>query len=178
MKNSTILNAHRLPSGLTFFKIPPDRLDEVMTPGELFNRSIADLLLNNESTALYHLDPANTYNLGNNFYLQPVLLGVNYHHGHSEGDYKILVQNLPERKGPWVLFRPSGSMEDTFYLQDMVFPRNFKPTFSEDVANNLKINERYFHRGDPLAIFEHFKQAGFKFINEPMSQDHIDKVGY
>lgn len=126
------------------------------------------MLLENESTAIYHLDCENIDSLGDDLFIRPLLLGVNYHNGHSEGDYKVIVQNIPERKGPWVLFKPTNSIEKTFYLQHMAFPKLMKPKFEEEVANPLKIKSRYLYNGNPLEIFESFKESGFSFVDSPL----------
>ncbi|MCX6814268.1 MAG: hypothetical protein NTY20_01265 [Candidatus Aenigmarchaeota archaeon] len=160
------------PAGIQF-----GNLDMVFNATKKYPGTAAELLLNNESTAIYHLDPGNTFCL-RAVYIRPIILGVNYHHGHSEGDHKIIVQNIPERKGPWVMFRLPGSKERTFYLQDMVFPRMFPPTFDEELKAPGKIKERYLHKGDPLEIFSDFKKLGFEFVNEPMSKEYMEEVEY
>lgn len=162
-------------------QINPKKIDEYFEKGKEFERNLSDLLLENFSTAIFHVCPKRLDYLGDSknpikTFMQPLLLGVNYHKGHSEGDYKIVVQNLREKKGPWVLFRPPNLNEDTFYLQDMVFPRIVKPKFEENVCNPLKINNFYVFRGDPLRIFEDFKRRGFKFVDEPMSEEQLSRM--
>lgn len=164
--------------GHPYEQIDPKKIDEYFEKGEGVGRSLSDLLLENFSTAIFHVCPNRLSYLGGSknpikTFMQPLLLGVNYHKGHSEGDYKIVVQNLHEKKGPWVLFIPPNSNEDIFYLQDMVFPRIVKPKFEENVANPLKINTFYVFRGNPLRIFEDFKIRGFKFVDEPMSEEQL-----
>lgn len=178
---SEIISKDELPSPKWYSRIQSDKLDEIFAKAKKYPDSLVDLLLNNESTAVYHLDPTNTYCLGdksNPVFIRPVLLGVNYHEGHSEGAYKIVVQNIPKRKGPWVLFKPPGSREDTFYLQNMILPEIWKPEFREEVDNVLKISKRYLHKGDPLDIFLQFQEAGFKFVDKPMSREYMEKVVY
>ncbi|MCJ7816369.1 MAG: hypothetical protein MUP55_00800 [Candidatus Aenigmarchaeota archaeon] len=158
--------------------IRSENLGRVFNATKKYQGSIAELLLNNESTAIYHLNPENTFCLGDSVYIRPVLLGVNYHNGHSEGQHKIIVQNIPEKKGPWVIFRPLGSEERKFYLQNMIFPRTFPPEFQEESDAPAKILKRYLHKGNPLEIFSDFEKAGFKFVNEPMTEEYLEEVGY
>lgn len=161
-------------------QIHPEERDKYFEAGEDFKDGLADLLLENDSTAVFHVDPKRLSYLGDpknpvKIFMKPVLLGVNYHHGNSDGDYKIIVQNIPERKGPWVLFRPPGSKEKAFYLQD-VTPVISDPRFKEDVANPLKIKRHYLYRGDPLKIFKAFEEKGFNFVDKPMSKEHYDNL--
>lgn len=103
-------------SQLTKWEIPYERvrhedLDEYFRSG--IDQDLAELLLHNVSTAIFHVDAQRTDCLGDPedsalVYAKPLLLGVNYHLGSSEGYHKIVVQNIPERKGPYVLFRPLG----------------------------------------------------------------------
>lgn len=165
-------------------QIAPQKIDEYFERGEEFiSGTLADLLLDNDQTAVFHVDANRTQTLGSPedppaiTYMKPLLLGVNYHMGHSEGNHKIVVQNVPERKGPYVLFHPPGSRERKFYLQDVAFPRSCKPKFEEDVANPLKIRRFYLFRGDPLQIFRDFKRAGYKFKDKAMSERHYDNLG-
>ncbi len=134
--------------------------------------TLAELLLNHESTAIFHVDPERTSEAGSQHFVKPILLGVNYHHGHSEGDYKVVVQNILEQKGPYVLFRPPGSEEKTLYLQDLVFPTTFPPKFKEQVDNPMKIHHYYLFRGEPLQVFDDFRKAGFNFSEQAMTNEH------
>ncbi|MBS3116538.1 hypothetical protein J4421_02980 [Candidatus Woesearchaeota archaeon] len=174
---SVIINVRSLQEGMSRWRIPPGELDGIVAQAARFSGTIARLLLDNESTALYHLDPA-IVTPWDDTYIQPLLLGVNYHHGHSEGRHKIVVQNVPERKGPWILFKPPGSTEDTFYLQDLTCPGVIEPRFEEEVANIGKIQQSYLHIGDPLAIFEQFKVEGFKFVDTPMTEAYRKEIDY
>src|SRR3989344_4954288 len=158
---SEIVYACPLPEGdfyitdIPFFgRIRPDKIDEFFGVAKHFEGSLVELLLNRESTVIYHIDFNYIGRLGDESFLRPVLLGANYHKGHSEGRYKIIVQNVFERKGPWVLFRPPGSNNKTFYLQDVSLPGLVKPEFGEVEVNPLKIRNRYLHRGNSSAIFE------------------------
>lgn len=161
--------------------IDPAKIDEYFENGENVDISLSDLLLNNDSTAIFHVSPDRVYHLGDPespiaTYLKYLLLGVNYNNGHSEGKYKIIVQNIPELKGPWVLFRPPNSNENTFHLQDMIFPETTKPKFEGDVGNPLKILSFYLFRGDPLKVFKDFEEAGFEFVDVPMTEEHLDHL--
>jgi hypothetical protein len=143
-----------------------------------YDGSLADLLLGNESTVVYHLNKSITNQFRGQKEIRPILLGANCHRGHSEGNYKIIVQNIPERKGPWVLHRPPGSEEKTFFLQDMVFPGMIKPKFEENQAAPAKVRKYYLHKGDPLEIFDSFKKSGFSFVDAPMTEEYMERVGY
>ena len=59
--------------------IPPEKLEEVFSRAGEREIDCSELLLENASTAIYHFDPANFCSLG----IEPLLLGVNYHLGHS-----------------------------------------------------------------------------------------------
>ena len=165
-----------------FERISPQEWNRIFSERAKFDGTLADLLLNNESTAVLHLDSSQVGNLGTDpenelmEYIKPLLLGVNYHNGHSEGDYKIVVQNIPERKGPYVLFSPPDSNVTTFHLQDMVFPDLDEPRFQESVANSLKIRSFYLHRGNPLQIFEDFRAKGFDFVDTRMDIAQYEKL--
>src|SRR3989338_2219698 len=134
-------------------RIHPHEWDGIFSEHPKFGGTLADLLLGNEATAVLHVGPAQVGFLGTdpenreNQFVRTLLLGVNYHErrgmGHSEGRYKIVVQNIPERKGPYVLFRPPNSGETTFYLQDMVFPALTEPEFEEQVSAPGKIRGYY-----------------------------------
>lgn len=176
---SKIISVHPLPRGdlyvteVPFYnRIRPECLDEFFSLPTMHHDNFVDLLLDGESIAVYHLDPDNVRYLGNpqtdpyaTPYVQPLLLCANYHNGHSEGDHKIIIQNIPDKKGPWVLYRPPGSHNSTFHFHDVVFPDQLEPKFEEEVANPLKILYRYLHKGDPLEIFEQFREAGFDFVD-------------
>ncbi len=166
---------------IPYDKIEPGNMQDYFKRGERTSDTLADLLLKSDSTAIFHMDPNRLAHLGDpknpvKTYMRPLLLGVNYHRGHSEGGYKIVVQDIPQRKGPWVLFRPPGSNEDTFYLQDVIFPGIVRASFSEDVANPLKIKRFYLCSGNPLEIFESFQRRGFKFVDQPMSEEHYERL--
>ena len=189
MVKSVIVEAKQLPEGSFyvtevpyFDRVKPRRLGEFFNSfqsKQVYNGPLSDLLLNNKSTAVYHLSASNIGLLGEDLkFVEPMLLGVNYHEGHSEGKHKIVVQNIPQRKGPWVLHRPPGSEEKTFFLQDMVFPRMMPPTFNQFVDAPLKINKYFLHRGNPLEIFESFKDAGFSFEDKAMTEEYMKKIGY
>lgn len=164
-----------------FQRISSGRFDDYFNEMEKFNGSVTDLLLNNDSTVVYHLDKNR---INSNFpepCLRPLFLGANYHDGHSEGDFKIIIQDVVNRRGPWVLFRPPGSNERIFYLQNMVFPHNFKPKFEEDVENPGKIDNFYLIRGNPLEVFDIFRAVGYEFVDHPISKnlfDELEKLEY
>ena len=126
-------------------RIRPHEWERIFQEHSKFNGNLADLLLDNEATAVFHVDSTLIVNPEDirTQHARALLLGVNYHEqhgmGHSEGYHKIVVQNIPERKGPYVLFRPPGYDEDTFYLQDMVFPDLAEPQFQEHVSAPGKI---------------------------------------
>ena len=157
-------------NGINPANIPPNRLDEYFEKGEWFNGTLAELLLQNERTAVYHIDPERTFFLGDvNEYYKQLFLGANYNgNAHSEGKYRIVVQNVQERKGPYVLFNPPGANERTFYLQSV--DRLFEPKFEEMCPVPGKILSWYLCRGNPLQIFEDFRNLGFSFKDEPMTK--------
>ena len=163
-------------------RIRPHEWNKIFSERPKINGTLADLLLNNEATAVFHVDPTQVSFLGTdpedkeNQFVRTLLLGVNYHGGHSEGDYTIVVQNIPERKGPYVLIRPPDSNEMAFYLQHMVFPTSMEPKFQEHVANPQKIHRYYLHRGNPLQIFEDFRAKGFTFVDGRMDPTHFDRL--
>jgi len=167
-----------ITEGQFYSRIRPDKLDEFFDVAIPEERTLAEVLLQDESAAVYHLDLENLGRLGDAVFVQPLLLGANYHKGHSEGKHKIIVQDVSARRGPWVLFRPSGSGEKTFYLQDMVSPGLAEPQFAGDVANPSKIRRRFLHLGDPQLIFRSFRDQGFTFVDKPMSKEHLRIVGY
>jgi hypothetical protein len=160
-------------------KLFPETLDAYFGGQWHPERTLADVLLENDATAIYHIDPTRFWSFPEDYqgrpHLRPLLLGVNYHLGHSEGDYKVVVQNIPQRKGPWVLFRPPSSDEHSFYLQNLVYTGH-APEFSEDVANIPKINDFYLFRGDPLQIFADFQARGFTFRDEPMPTSRYSEL--
>lgn len=138
-------------------------------PGDL-----AELLLENESTAVYHIDPSRVDFMGRT---ERLLLGVNYHYGHSEAQYTIAVQNIPERRGQWVLFRPPGSEESTFYLDRVgAHMRCYGPQFEDEVVNLGKIEHMFLYRGDPLQIFVDFQAKGFSFVDTPMPDARYEEL--
>jgi len=163
-------------------RVHPNEWDKIFSGRPKFDGTLADLLLNNEATSVFHVDPTQVDFLGTepedkeNQFVRTILLGVNYHRGHSKGDYKIVVQNIPERKGPYVLIRPPNSNETTFYLQDMTFPYSVEPQFQEDVSTPGKIRKSYLHRGDPLQIFKDFEAKCFTFIDGKMDEAHYDRL--
>ncbi len=157
-------------------KIEPSNIDDYFEKGEEYQGSLATLLLENESTAIFHVDNDRTFKMGDQDYMEAFLLGVNYHDGHSEGDYKIVVQDVAEEKGPWVLFRPPGSDERTFYLQHPVFPGLYNPKFEKNVANPLKIKHFYLFRGNPKKTFEDFEVAGYNFVNDAMPEEEYRRL--
>ncbi len=154
----------------------PAELERLFVESAPKEGTLAELLLNHESTAIFHVDPERTSEAGGHHFVKPILLGVNYHYGHSEGDYKIVVQNIPEQKGPYVLFRPPGNEEKTFYFQHLVFPGLFPPKFEDSVAAPLKIHHYYLFQGNPLQIFDDFRKAGFEFREQAMSEEHQDRL--
>ncbi len=157
-------------------KVPPEQLEEYMKKGEPINQTLAELLLSTDSAAVFHVDPTRTKTLGEQTYMEPLLLGANYHKAHSEGDHKIIVQNIPERRGPWVLFRPPGSDEHIFYLQHLM-PGIVEPKFEEDVANpNKHFGCFYLFCGDSLQIFEDFRSQGFDFVDHTMTEEHYEHL--
>lgn len=156
--------------------IAPAQLDEYFRKGEPVNQTLAELLLNNDSAAIFHVEPSRTRTIREQEYMEPLLLGVNYHKAHSEGDYKIIVQNIPERRGPWVLFRPPSSDEHTLYLQSLI-PGIGKPKFKDNVANpNKHFGCFYLFSGNPLQIFEDFKKKGFSFVDHAMPEGHYEHL--
>lgn len=159
-------------------RIIPGKLDAFFDSAHPAEGTLAEILLQNEATAIYHLNPQNLGRLRGKNFVKPLLLGANYHNGHSEGDHKIIVQDVVSRRGPWVLFKPPGSEEKTFYLQHMVFPSSNEPRFEEEVANPLKIKRRFLHHGNPDAIFNAFRELGFDFVDKAMTKSYMEEVGY
>lgn len=154
----------------------PAELERLFVESAPKEGTLAELLLNHESTAIFHVDPERTSEAGGQHFVKPILLGVNYHHGHNAGHYKIVVQNIPEQKGPYVLFRPPGSEEKTLYLQHLECPGAFPPTFGDDVDAPTKIHHYYLFRGNPLQIFDDFRKAGFEFREQAMSEEHHGRL--
>jgi hypothetical protein len=133
---------------------------------------IVDLLLNTESCAVMHVGETNTSPFRQGTY-DLSLLGVNYTNGHSEGMYKIVVQDVEERRGPWVLYRPPGSKNKIFTLQDVSIP-SLPGVFSKAPANIRKIDTWYIARGDAQDIFREFSQRGFRFNpSHPAAQNSL-----
>lgn len=154
---------------------------EVTGSSNEFDGSLARLLLNSPATAVYHLSASNQRSLGihagEGLYIPQILLGVNYSGGaHSEGEHKIVIQDVATRRGPWVLYAPPGSHERTFYLQDVVFPHHVLPRFDESEDAPLKIRRRFYHSGDPMEIFKHFQALGYEFVDHTISEGRLDEL--
>ena len=171
--------------------LAPEQIDDFFAENHEVDEDLGTVLLENESLAIYHLN-VNRYDqfftsddeqrreldtpIPSGKLLRPVLLGVNYHLGHSEGYHKIIVQDVVRGIGPWVLFHPPGSNQKVFYLQDMVFPFAQKPRFEESVANSLKIQHHLFFRGDPMRIFMDFEKAGYVFNDGKIAEGLFDEL--
>lgn len=154
--------------------VPWTEIEDYFRTGWHPECDLAQLLLENESTVVYHVDPSRLDAFGR---VEELLLGVNYHYAHSEGWYTIVVQNIPERRGQWVLFRPPGSEETTFYLDRVgAHMRRFKPEFEEMEANPGKVEQRFLYKGDPLQIFTDFQAQGFRFVDTPMPDDRYQEL--
>lgn len=135
--------------------------DYVKKP-EAYVGSIADLLLAQPSTAVMHLSELpNEYG-----YLSPVMMAVNYHMGHSEGQHQIVVQNpADENAGQYVLWIPPESKNKVFYRRGVLLGEIPHP-FETFPTNPLKIRNYFFHVGEPDEALRSFKELGFEFKNE------------
>ena len=151
-------------------------LERLFEREERVQETLAELLLNNPATVIFHIDPKITYNHGDARYFEQLILGANYHNSVDGGDHKIKVQHIPKRKGPWVFFIPPDPNERTFYLQDLnQLTRIAK--FQERVHDSItKIKRFYLHKGNPLQIFEDFEALGFLFIDKAMPIEKFDEL--
>lgn len=151
-------------------------LERLFEREERIQETLAELLFNNPATVVYHVDSEITYSHGDARYVEKLILGANYHNSVDGGDHKIIVQHIPERKGPWVFFIPPNPNERVFYLQDLnQLTRIAK--FQEEVHDSItKIKKFYLHKGNPLQIFEDFKALGFSFVNEAMPTERFDEL--
>ena len=147
-------------------------VDRYFDDHDIVNGSLADILLKDRATAIYHVDPER-FAWRDELQLLPI--GINYHCAHDSGYFRTVVQDVAERKGPWVLFNPPKSDNATLYLQDMCDPDG-EPEFEDDVANPLKVKNFYLFRGDPLRIFRDFEEKGFNFVNDPMSEGEFKRL--
>jgi len=161
-------------------RMDPAEIDEYFESREAFDGNLADLLLNSKNTALFHVEPSRLSYLGNGR-VRPVmerrLMGVNYTGSHmAEARDKLLVQDVEKKVGPWILFNPEGADEKDLYLQALWGGDVFPAEFYDDVINPLKVKNFYVTRADPKQIFDDFKEAGYKFHDEPMDEAHYGKL--
>ena len=141
------------------------RGEQTVSP-ELYDGSIAELLLSSPSTAIMHVEePQEEWARG-------VMIAANYHHGHSEGFHKVIVQDPahPEM-GQWELFVPPGSDNRTFYKRTSY--RGSLYPFEKVPTNPGKIDNFFVHIGKADAAIRDFENAGFKFVDEPMSEELV-----
>ncbi|MBI2106352.1 hypothetical protein HYT57_00030 [Candidatus Woesearchaeota archaeon] len=152
-------------------------LERLFEREERFQGTLAELLLNNPATVVYHVDPETTYSHGDAKYVEQLILGANYHNSVDGGDHKIIVQHIPERKGPWVFFiPPPGSNEKVFHLQDLNLLTGVAK-FQEMVHDSVaKIKRFYLHRGNSLQIFEDFKARVFSFVDKAMPEERYEEL--
>lgn len=146
---------------LTLLANSSDRLPEA------YEGTVADLLLATPSTAIMHFEEPQS-----DLPARGVMLAVNYHLGHSEGQHKIVVQNPAERaEGQAELWVPPGSGNKLFYqrMSDPRSPYQFEPK----PTNPDKIKNYYVHIGEPNAASVDFKAAGFEFSDEPIYGEGI-----
>jgi hypothetical protein len=48
----------------------------------------------------------------------------------------------------------------------------------ESEPNPLKIDNRLYYHGDPMQVFQDFKELGFKFEDHPMPENHPEFRNY
>lgn len=138
---------------------------------EKINSSLADILLVNPATVIYHIDSRRMIG-ENEFYLLP--LGVNYHNTDNSLCFRTMVQDVQNKKGPWTLFNPPFSSNKIFYLQGINL--NEPRSFEYEVRNLSKIKKFYVFRGDPFKIFRDFREKGFCFTDNTMSKDESQRL--
>ena len=131
---------------------------------ETYVGSIADLLLAQPSTAIMHLTKLTT-----EYGLSTVMMAVNYHMGHSEGQHQIVVQNpADESVGQYVLWIPPESENKVFYKRGVLWGE-IPHLFETLPTNPLKIRNYFFHVGEPDEAIRSFKDLGFEFKDELLS---------
>lgn len=128
--------------------------------------TIAEILLQNPSTAIMHFE-----NPGDREEINGVMIGVNYHSGHSEGWHKIIVQDpTSPAAGQWMLWAPPGADNRTFYRRALSL--DGQPyRFEETPTNPEKIGNYVLHAGPSDEAVTSFEGLGFKFIDKLLSPE-------
>jgi hypothetical protein len=136
------------------------------------NANIANLLINNESTAVYALSGRLGRTTNQLIFEQGAMMAVNYHNGHSEGHHRIVIQNPRNKKaGQEILWCPPESNNTEFMHRKQLL--SDKPyEFEESPCNSLKIRNHWLYTGSPADARAHFTARGFTF-----SPDSLLEVG-
>lgn len=130
------------------------------TTPEIYDGDIASLLLDSPSTAIMHYDEPDI----DNGKQSGVMMAINYHDAHSEGDHQIVVQDPhAKEKGQWVLWVPPGSNNKTFYRRS--FFRKPHP-FEDRPENPNKTSRVFAHIGNADEAIKSFEDAGYSFSDE------------
>ena len=136
--------------------------------------SIAEVLLNNISTAVYSLAPAVDWDGKEK--IIATYTAVNDHQASSEGAYRIMVQDVVNRRGQWVLWAPPGTNNTIFYWEGKTFTTR-QNAFSECHVNAAKLKqELYWWNSNPLSVFGSFEALGYKFVDSLMPDDVRDTL--
>ena len=160
--------------------------EELVTYGNpvLDTRSIARILLDEPRTAIMYLPDPNA--IPRPDYLpdhaeqrfEPVMAAVNYHHGHSEGHHKIVIQDVrrPE-EGQHLLWVPpsedGASPANTTAYRRLLGAGSDEPyPFEETPTNSDKIGKYYIFTGDPAEVRHSFEDLGVTFSDEGLTDNH------
>lgn len=157
-------------------------LDKFIKSNKQVKDSLADLLLKTPNSVILHADPERKRRIDEVLtgrYLDLRLMGQNFNEG-ADGTlrYRLIVQDVNEGRGPWVLFDPEGNYK-TFHLMHhrasrTVFPRYLKIPDMENFEG-----ERFVYIGRTDKVFSDFRKKGYSFSDDEMPEtiyDHYEDL--
>ncbi len=143
---------------------------------DLISRSIAEVLLQTQSSAIMHFEPPVP---SGNPLTEPsskgLMLAANYHNGHSEGKYKIVLQDPSNPEvGQWLLWAPPDSDNKTFYKRASFYGSGNGYGFENSPTNPEKIHNYFMHSGTTDEAIQSFRELGFTFVDRILGADYDD----
>jgi hypothetical protein len=183
---SQIVAAASLPKGdfyitdVPFYnRIKPEKLEDFFAAAEPVGKTLAELLLKNPCSAIYHLNKNDIGHLGERTFVVPLFMGENFLGPCCDGSWDyIAVQDVQKRIGPWVFYDSIDPEGKSFHLQAAISPVSIEAKFMDEAGDPSRISRRFLHKGNPLEIFEAFKALGFVFIDKPMSKEYAESIGF
>lgn len=141
----------------------PGMLEELSSLFETL--SVSEILLNTPSSGIYHVGTQSPDSDSSRGECREFLLAANYHDtGMAEAQSKIVVQDLSDSSGHYVLWTPDSETSNEFFKEDLHrWSSNSTPELAPTVINPLKVENMFYHFGNPNQIMYELKEAGYTF---------------